>query len=102
MTLLSLTSSSKPLRIPLSSPFRRFLPFPTFSRLTTSDNLLISIHEKIKWADTMSELDKKHKKEVEERVEEVKKSHSVKKLHTVSRPTWTSEATRRSIRNLVG
>ena len=47
-------------------------------RLTTSDNLLISIHERIKWADTMSELDKKHKKEVEDRVEEMKKSHSVK------------------------
>ncbi|GFZ00704.1 proteasome component (PCI) domain protein [Actinidia rufa] len=46
--------------------------------LTTSDNLLISIHERIKWADTTSELDKKHKKEVEDRVEEMKKSHSVK------------------------
>lgn len=47
-------------------------------RLTTSDNLLISIQEKIKWADSMSEVDKKHKKEVEERVEEVKKSLSTK------------------------
>ncbi|RVW32309.1 COP9 signalosome complex subunit 7 [Vitis vinifera] len=47
-------------------------------RLGTSDNLLLSIQEKIKWADTMSELDKKHRKEVEERVEEVKKSFSVK------------------------
>ncbi|XP_057511241.1 COP9 signalosome complex subunit 7-like isoform X3 [Actinidia eriantha] len=46
--------------------------------LTTSDNLLISIHERIKWADTTSELDKKHKKEVDDRVEEMKKSHSVK------------------------
>ncbi|XP_057499545.1 COP9 signalosome complex subunit 7-like isoform X1 [Actinidia eriantha] len=46
--------------------------------LTTSDHLLISIQEKIKWADSMSELDKKHKKEVEERVEEVKKSLSLK------------------------
>ncbi|CBI16662.3 hypothetical protein PVL29_019779 [Vitis rotundifolia] len=46
--------------------------------LGTSDNLLLSIQEKIKWADTMSELDKKHRKEVEERVEEVKKSFSVK------------------------
>lgn len=47
-------------------------------RLTTSDNLLISIQEKIKWADSMGEVDKKHKKEVEERVEEVKKSLSTK------------------------
>lgn len=35
--------------------------------------MLVSIQEKIKWADSMSELDKKHKKEVEEKVEEVKK-----------------------------
>ncbi|CDP09435.1 unnamed protein product [Coffea canephora] len=42
--------------------------------LVTSDDLLVSIQEKIKWADTMSELDKKHGKEVEEKVEEVKKS----------------------------
>ncbi|XP_027162572.1 COP9 signalosome complex subunit 7 isoform X2 [Coffea eugenioides] len=62
--------------------------------LVTSDNLLVSIQEKIKWADTMSELDKKHGKEVEEKVEEVKKS--LKKLKTVSRPTLTSEGTRRS------
>ncbi|XAR54185.1 hypothetical protein NMG60_11029210 [Bertholletia excelsa] len=48
------------------------------SWLTTSDNLLISIQEKIKWADTMSELDKRHRKEVEEKVEEVKKSLSLK------------------------
>ncbi|MCD7451508.1 COP9 signalosome complex subunit 7 [Datura stramonium] len=46
--------------------------------LTTSDNLLVSIQEKIKWADTMSEVDKKHRKEVEERVDEVKKSLSLK------------------------
>ncbi|XVF73524.1 hypothetical protein PTKIN_Ptkin12aG0208500 [Pterospermum kingtungense] len=46
--------------------------------LTTSDNLLISIQEKIKWADNMSELDKKHRKEVEDRAEEVKKSLSIK------------------------
>ncbi|KAB2002699.1 hypothetical protein ERO13_D11G080200v2 [Gossypium hirsutum] len=46
--------------------------------LGTSDNLLVSIQEEIKWADTMSELDKKHRKEVEDRVEEVKKSVSVK------------------------
>ncbi|CAL5398139.1 unnamed protein product [Camellia sinensis] len=46
--------------------------------LTTSDNLLITIQEKIKWADTMSELDKKHRKEVEERVDEIKTSLSLK------------------------
>ncbi|XP_021756400.1 COP9 signalosome complex subunit 7-like isoform X1 [Chenopodium quinoa] len=46
--------------------------------LATSDNLLLTIQEKIKWADTMSEVDKKHKKEVEERVEEVKKTVSMK------------------------
>ncbi|GJR17168.1 hypothetical protein Tco_0965695 [Tanacetum coccineum] len=38
--------------------------------LPDADNLLITIQEKIKWADTMSELDKKHKKENEERFEE--------------------------------
>ncbi|XP_012083695.1 COP9 signalosome complex subunit 7 isoform X3 [Jatropha curcas] len=70
------------------------------SWLATSDNLLVSIQEKIKWADTMSELDKKHRKDVEDRVEEVKKSLSLK-LHTVSRPTLTSEGMRRSILNLV-
>ncbi|KAJ4827799.1 COP9 signalosome complex subunit 7 [Turnera subulata] len=48
------------------------------SWLTTSDNLLVSIQEKIKWADSMSELDKKHRKDVEDRVEEVKKSLSLK------------------------
>lgn len=46
--------------------------------LTTSDNLLHTIQEKIKWADTMSEIDKKHRKDVEERVEDVKKSLSIK------------------------
>ncbi|CAI9101251.1 OLC1v1038535C4 [Oldenlandia corymbosa var. corymbosa] len=46
--------------------------------LATSDNLLVSIQEKIKWADSMSEFDKKHSKEVEEKVEEAKKSLSVK------------------------
>lgn len=50
----------------------------TKCRLTTSDELLHSIQEKIKWADTVSELDKKHKKEVEDRVEEVKKSLTIK------------------------
>ncbi|KAK3014897.1 hypothetical protein RJ639_008635 [Escallonia herrerae] len=46
--------------------------------LTTSDNLLISIQEKIKWADTKSELDKKHRKEIVEKVDELKKSLSSK------------------------
>ncbi|XP_057532163.1 COP9 signalosome complex subunit 7 isoform X1 [Amaranthus tricolor] len=46
--------------------------------LGTSDNLLLTIEEKIKWADSMSEVDKKHKKEVEERLEEVKKTISHK------------------------
>ncbi|KAJ9188535.1 hypothetical protein P3X46_003886 [Hevea brasiliensis] len=69
--------------------------------LATSENLLVSIQEKIKWADTMSELNKKHRKDVEDRVEEVKKSLALKKLHTVSRPTLTSEAMKRSTLNLV-
>ncbi|XP_011032033.1 PREDICTED: COP9 signalosome complex subunit 7-like isoform X4 [Populus euphratica] len=69
--------------------------------LDTSDDLLVSIQEKIKWADSTSELDKKHQKDVEYRVEEVKKSLSLKKLHTVSRQTLTSEGMRRSILNLV-
>ena len=43
-------------------------------RLSTSENMLVSIQEKIKWADAMSEIDKKHRKDVEEKVEEVKKS----------------------------
>ncbi|MED6160121.1 COP9 signalosome complex subunit 7, variant 2 [Stylosanthes scabra] len=68
--------------------------------LSTSENLLVSIQEKIRWADTMSEVDKKHRKDVEEKVEEVKKS-LYKKLHPVSRPTSTSEAMRRSALNLV-
>ncbi|XP_027349815.1 COP9 signalosome complex subunit 7 isoform X6 [Abrus precatorius] len=67
--------------------------------LSTSENLLVSIQEKIKWADAMSEIDKKHRKDVEDKVEEVKKS--LFKLHTVSRPTSTSEAMRRSALNLV-
>lgn len=46
--------------------------------LSTSDNLLASIQEKIRWADTMSDIDKKHKKEVDERVEELKKTLSLK------------------------
>uniref|UniRef100_A0A0E0DE06 PCI domain-containing protein n=1 Tax=Oryza meridionalis TaxID=40149 RepID=A0A0E0DE06_9ORYZ len=42
--------------------------------LGTSDNLLHQIQEKIKWADTMSEVNKKHQKEFEDKVEEAKKS----------------------------
>ncbi|KAJ0703234.1 hypothetical protein HanPI659440_Chr14g0548661 [Helianthus annuus] len=49
-----------------------------FQVLSTSDNLLITIQDKIKWADTMSEMDKKHKKEAGERMEEVKKTISLK------------------------
>lgn len=50
----------------------------TIYRLSTSDNLLVSIQEKIKWGDAMSEIDKKHKKEVEEQAEDVKKTLSLK------------------------
>ncbi|KAK6918650.1 hypothetical protein RJ641_017072 [Dillenia turbinata] len=50
------------------------------NKLQTSGDLLVSIQEKIKWADTMSELDKKHHKEVEDRMEEVKKSLSIKSM----------------------
>ncbi|GER31162.1 COP9 complex subunit 7a [Striga asiatica] len=46
--------------------------------LSTSESLLGSIQEKIKLADTMNEIDKKHKKEVEEKVDEVKKTLSLK------------------------
>ncbi|KAG9139787.1 hypothetical protein Leryth_023275 [Lithospermum erythrorhizon] len=46
--------------------------------LTTSENLLVTIQDKIKWADSMSQLDKMHRKEVEERVEEMKKTLSFK------------------------
>ncbi|KAL8167614.1 hypothetical protein V2J09_009113 [Rumex salicifolius] len=44
----------------------------------TSDSLILSIQEKIKWADSMSELDKKHKKEFQEKVDDTKKSLSGK------------------------
>lgn len=52
--------------------------FHILCRLSTSDNLLASIQEKIRWADTMSDIDRKHKKEVNERVEELKKTQSLK------------------------
>ncbi|PKA50283.1 COP9 signalosome complex subunit 7 [Apostasia shenzhenica] len=42
--------------------------------LSTSDNLLHTIQDKIKWADAMNEVDKKHRKEIEDKVEEAKKS----------------------------
>ncbi|GAY41830.1 hypothetical protein CUMW_062400 [Citrus unshiu] len=58
----------------------RILPCEQLQKilLTTSDNLLISIQEKIKWADSMNEMDKKHRKDLEEKVEEAKKSLSHK------------------------
>ncbi|XP_019413274.1 PREDICTED: COP9 signalosome complex subunit 7-like isoform X2 [Lupinus angustifolius] len=68
--------------------------------LSTSENLLVTIQEKIKWADSMGEIDKKHRKDVEEKVEEVKKS-LFKKLLTVSRQTSTLGAMGRSALNLV-
>ncbi|XP_024441617.1 COP9 signalosome complex subunit 7 isoform X2 [Populus trichocarpa] len=56
--------------------------------LDTSDDLLVSIQEKIKWADSTSELDKKHQKDVEYRVEEVKKSLSLKDKCKYSVFSW--------------
>ncbi|KAK9120922.1 hypothetical protein Syun_018539 [Stephania yunnanensis] len=62
-----------------------FRPLVTFLReleprirLGTSDNLLLSIQEKIKWADTMGEINNKHRKEVEDRLEELKSSLPLK------------------------
>ncbi|PPD79855.1 hypothetical protein GOBAR_DD23222 [Gossypium barbadense] len=59
------------------------LELASSTRLATSDNLLVTIQDKIKWADTMSELDKKHRKELEDRVMEVKKAVSVKHAMTL-------------------
>ncbi|CAM6091837.1 unnamed protein product [Calypogeia fissa] len=42
--------------------------------LGNTDSLLLAIQDKIKWADSMSDLDRKHKKEVEDRAEELRKS----------------------------
>ncbi|KAK8916320.1 COP9 signalosome complex subunit 7 [Platanthera zijinensis] len=42
--------------------------------LSLSDNLLHSIQDKIRWADTMSDVDKKHRKEIEDKVEDLKKT----------------------------
>ncbi|TYH04821.1 hypothetical protein ES288_A08G035600v1 [Gossypium darwinii] len=58
--------------------------------LATSDNLLVTIQDKIKWADTMSELDKKHRKELEDRVMEVKKAVSVKEGWSCEREFFNS------------
>lgn len=68
--------------------------------LVTSEDMLISIQEKIKWADSMNELNKKHCNDVEGKVEEAKKSLSFKKLHTVSRPALISKCMRSTL-NLV-
>ncbi|KAF5790264.1 hypothetical protein HanXRQr2_Chr09g0381141 [Helianthus annuus] len=46
--------------------------------LGPSDDLLTTIQEKIKWADSMCELDKKHKKENVEMLEEAKNALSLK------------------------
>uniref|UniRef100_A0A1J3CQB7 COP9 signalosome complex subunit 7 n=1 Tax=Noccaea caerulescens TaxID=107243 RepID=A0A1J3CQB7_NOCCA len=46
--------------------------------LSASEDLLASIQDRIKWADNMSEVDSSNRKQVEERVEEVKKSRSMK------------------------
>ncbi|XP_051122521.1 COP9 signalosome complex subunit 7-like isoform X2 [Andrographis paniculata] len=69
--------------------------------LSTSEDLLVSVQEKIKWADSMNEIVKKHKKENEERVEDVKKTLSTKKLQTVSRPILSYEVMKRSFPNTV-
>jgi COP9 signalosome complex subunit 7 len=45
--------------------------------LGNSDNLLLTIQEKIKWADSMSEVDRRHKKEVEDKAEEMRKTIKV-------------------------
>jgi COP9 signalosome complex subunit 7 len=45
--------------------------------LGNSDSLLLTIQEKIKWADSMSELDRRHKKEVEDKAEEIRKTIKV-------------------------
>ncbi|XP_031392430.1 COP9 signalosome complex subunit 7 isoform X3 [Punica granatum] len=60
--------------------------------LSTSDNMLLSIQEKIKWADGMSESDKKHRKDVEDRIEEVKKSLSLKLTYVVAEVATCKQA----------
>lgn len=44
------------------------------SRLDTSDIVLSTIQDKIKWAETMCEENKKHKMEVKSHLQDVKKS----------------------------
>lgn len=57
-----------------------FIYMVVLARLGTSDSLLHSIQEKIKWADSMSDLDRRHKKEVEDKAEEMRKSIKVRGL----------------------
>jgi len=46
-------------------------------RLGNFGNLLLTIQEKIKWANNMSEVDQHHKNEVEDKVEEMRKTIKV-------------------------
>ncbi|KAH1254869.1 GDSL esterase/lipase [Glycine max] len=55
-------------------------------RLSTSENLLVSIQEKIKWADAMSEIEKKRRKDVEEKVQELKSV--IKVAEAYGMPMW--------------
>ncbi|KAK6121616.1 hypothetical protein DH2020_044643 [Rehmannia glutinosa] len=76
LTVLTLAETNKELDVSNVRELEDFLINDCM--LTTSDNLLVSIQEKIKWADNMAEMDKKHRKEIDERVEEVKKTLSLK------------------------
>ncbi|CAJ1826829.1 unnamed protein product [Sphenostylis stenocarpa] len=40
--------------------------------LSTSENLLVSVEEKIKWVDARNEIEKKHRKDMEENLQKVK------------------------------
>jgi hypothetical protein len=55
------------------------------NRLGNTDNLLLAIQDKIKWADKMSDLDRKHKKDVEDKAEELRKSIKVSGIATLRR-----------------
>ncbi|KAF6155490.1 hypothetical protein GIB67_030084, partial [Kingdonia uniflora] len=55
-----------------------FRVFRGFLVLASSDNLLLSIQEKIKWVDTMSELHSKHQKNIDDMREEKKKNLPLK------------------------
>jgi COP9 signalosome complex subunit 7 len=46
-------------------------------KLDNFDNLLLTIQEKIKWVDSMSEVEWHHKKEVEDKAEEMWKTIKV-------------------------